>query len=179
MPEPGTFAAELVRTRRNILDPAHPVNVVFDDSPVDPSADAAASSLVVYPAGAYFPAVPGALTGAFARAHLLPADQAEPGAEAEGLARRPVGAGHVLVCAHMARDARCGVLGPLVAAEFARVLAERGLHAASDAEQGEGSSETPDSPLKYTVSLCTHVGGHVVSISLFFWGVGVFFFFAN
>lgn len=55
----------------------------------------------------------------------------------------------ILICGHNARDARCGVLGPILLAEFQKCL------------RNELRSGYKGHPLQHTsVALTSHVGGH-------------------
>jgi (2Fe-2S) ferredoxin len=59
----------------------------------------------------------------------------------------------ILICSHGTRDARCGVLGPLLAAEFRRQLAQAGIVPTDEASHESGSAVA-------SVGMVSHVGGH-------------------
>lgn len=61
----------------------------------------------------------------------------------------------ILICGHAGRDMRCGVMGPVLQAEFQRVLRERGF---SSTTHPDGS--TVDGPNHANVGLISHIGGH-------------------
>ncbi|KAL1998848.1 hypothetical protein VTN02DRAFT_5492 [Thermoascus thermophilus] len=60
----------------------------------------------------------------------------------------------ILICSHGGRDMRCGVMGPVLEAEFHRVLRDKGY----TSTQTDGS--TVDGPNHANVGLVSHVGGH-------------------
>ena len=69
----------------------------------------------------------------------------------------------VLICGHGGRDKRCGVMGPLLAAEFKRSLVDAGITVTDDTNSS--SSFMEDSPysdqnLLARVALVSHIGGH-------------------
>lgn len=84
----------------------------------------------------------------------------------------------ILICSHASRDLRCGIMGPLLQEEFARQLANVGIHAPvpsdsstreirednmkqrRDTKAGVGNN-SKQRPLKANVGLISHVGGHV------------------
>lgn len=57
----------------------------------------------------------------------------------------------VLICGHGHRDERCGIMGPLLQAEFRRVLKQEGFSTGGDNVEGMGHAN---------VELISHVGGH-------------------
>lgn len=59
----------------------------------------------------------------------------------------------VLICGHGGRDMRCGVMAPVLEAEFQRVLRSRGFTSA-------GQDGTVDGPDHANIGLISHVGGH-------------------
>lgn len=78
----------------------------------------------------------------------------------------------ILICGHASRDARCGILGPLLQAEFHAQLARAGVRVANDtggmtaATEGTGCSretEISSSGAAWKaarVGLVSHIGGH-------------------
>lgn len=77
----------------------------------------------------------------------------------------------ILICGHGGRDERCGVMGPVLRAQFLDVLQQRGL--LKDIEQGSNldrlgndfdnltKSSSPLKPLPQAqVALISHIGGH-------------------
>lgn len=62
----------------------------------------------------------------------------------------------ILICGHGGRDARCGIMAPVLEDEFRRVLRARGF-----ASAGDGSSAVAVDSLDHAnVGLISHVGGH-------------------
>ena len=59
----------------------------------------------------------------------------------------------VLICGHGGRDKRCGVMAPVLEAEFQRVLQSRGYTSAS-------RDGTVDGPDHANIGLISHIGGH-------------------
>lgn len=57
----------------------------------------------------------------------------------------------ILICGHGHRDERCGIMGPLLQAEFRRVLKQQGFSVGGDDVDGLGHAN---------VELISHVGGH-------------------
>lgn len=77
----------------------------------------------------------------------------------------------VLICGHGGRDARCGLLGPVLKGEFKRMLKFKGVNVAEGPVQMEESSidqeelghETGDGngeEVQARVGLISHIGGH-------------------
>jgi hypothetical protein len=62
----------------------------------------------------------------------------------------------ILVCSHGGRDMRCGVMGPVLHAEFQRVLRRRGFTTNGDDNQ----AAQVDGPDHANVGLISHIGGH-------------------
>ncbi|PNS14415.1 Actin patches distal protein 1 [Sphaceloma murrayae] len=69
----------------------------------------------------------------------------------------------VLVCSHGGRDARCGVLGPVLIREFEGVLAREGVRVLTEAEaeaEAEAEEKGEEPGLTARVAGISHVGGH-------------------
>lgn len=77
----------------------------------------------------------------------------------------------VLICGHGGRDIRCGILGPLLQAEFEKQLPENGIDVMHDpitvrqeADSAEDALEGPTRSSKYAptarVGVISHIGGH-------------------
>ena len=133
------------------------------------------TSVYVFPRFQYLATVPHIPPGAEAliRGFLLGPNQAGRAADAKdagfseftqyclhGLTRE-VSDVIVLICGHGGRDQRCGVMGPLLGAEFSRLLADRGV----DTSGGDGKGFPPvedidDSVVRARVGLISHIGGH-------------------
>ncbi len=65
----------------------------------------------------------------------------------------------ILICGHMSRDTRCGILGPILKAEFVNQI-RKTLEDSTD-HHFKVEEQAPLHPLRYTsTSLCSHVGGH-------------------
>ncbi|MCJ1312056.1 hypothetical protein MMC25_005730 [Agyrium rufum] len=69
----------------------------------------------------------------------------------------------ILICGHMSRDKRCGIIAPLLKVEFERSLARAGIRVienpfqnAMDDAQGMDSQDGPTA----TIGLVSHIGGH-------------------
>ncbi|KAK9325616.1 Sucrase/ferredoxin-like-domain-containing protein [Lipomyces orientalis] len=118
-----------------------------DLSPANPPGDQS-WSLYMYPDGLYFPRVPYSKGEAFIKRYLIPSrsHEAESIEDEIDIVREecPI----VAICAHAARDARCGIVGPMLKAEFEQVLRSKGL--LYDPATGKG----------IRVTLVSHVGGH-------------------
>lgn len=59
----------------------------------------------------------------------------------------------ILICGHGGRDLRCGIMAPVLEAEFARVLQERGVSVNT-------GGEVVDRENHAHLGLISHVGGH-------------------
>jgi hypothetical protein len=83
----------------------------------------------------------------------------------------------ILICGHGGRDMRCGVMGPVLRAEFQRVLEERGfstnitnnnnnnnnrnIHEKKNDEKRPGDGDVQvDGPDHANLALISHIGGH-------------------
>ncbi|KAB8299775.1 hypothetical protein EYC80_000027 [Monilinia laxa] len=73
----------------------------------------------------------------------------------------------VLICGHGGRDVRCGITGPILQAEFERVLPVKDVQILKSAVEvsDDGSTEllgAPNEPIIKTarVGLISHIGGH-------------------
>ncbi|KAF1810018.1 Sucraseferredoxin-like protein, partial [Eremomyces bilateralis CBS 781.70] len=161
-------------------DPFH--NVLTSTSslkPTDSTADT--SSVLLFPSFQYFPRIENTSPAmeALVKGYLLPTtlhkhhDVLSPEQKA-GLTRdesfrseldvKPVQDVTVLICGHGARDNRCGVLGPLLQAEFEDKLAMAGFDVRQDppgsAPENGQSSSRPETALTARVGLISHIGGH-------------------
>lgn len=82
----------------------------------------------------------------------------------------------VLICGHGGRDARCGIYGPVLRAEFERLLPEAGVRVLKGAEPAEWSGEESEAEQASKeedehgsemgqptarVGLVSHIGGHI------------------
>lgn len=63
----------------------------------------------------------------------------------------------ILICGHGGRDMRCGIMGPVLRAEFQRVLEQRGF---STNNQDEDGTRKVDGPNHANLGLISHIGGH-------------------
>jgi hypothetical protein len=72
----------------------------------------------------------------------------------------------VLICGHGSRDMRCGILGPVLQAEFERQLPKAGLEVLHGPVIDEGVSAPPlsgtggERPPTSRTGLISHIGGH-------------------
>jgi hypothetical protein len=62
----------------------------------------------------------------------------------------------ILICSHGGRDMRCGVLGPVLEAEFQRILRRRGFTTNGD----DDNAAQVDGPNHANVGRISHIGGH-------------------
>ncbi|KAL6719676.1 Altered inheritance of mitochondria protein 32 [Lecanora helva] len=71
----------------------------------------------------------------------------------------------IYICGHMARDSRCGILGPILRDEFSRQIKLK-LQSAVHTDfpgpsTGRGIETLPRSPWQdINIGLCSHIGGH-------------------
>lgn len=69
----------------------------------------------------------------------------------------------ILICGHMSRDSRCGILGPILKEEFQRQIGKRlqkmWQRVCPDTSEGEEVASHYSNLFK-SLSLCSHVGGH-------------------
>ncbi|KAL1964242.1 hypothetical protein VTN77DRAFT_7200 [Rasamsonia byssochlamydoides] len=65
----------------------------------------------------------------------------------------------ILICGHGGRDMRCGIMGPVLRAEFKRVLEQRGFGTNQD-ENNDGTTIKVDGPNHANIGLISHIGGH-------------------
>ncbi|KAI1635280.1 Sucraseferredoxin-like protein [Biscogniauxia mediterranea] len=72
----------------------------------------------------------------------------------------------VLICGHGGRDMRCGIMGPVLQAEFERQLSQAGLTVLQGPVMDESASATPlsgaggEAASTARVGLISHIGGH-------------------
>ena len=66
----------------------------------------------------------------------------------------------ILICSHMTRDKRCGILGPLLRDEFANYLTSRGFEVKTGSGTSEDGVAGVDAPLTVNIGLISHIGGH-------------------
>ncbi|OJD10058.1 hypothetical protein ACJ73_09957 [Blastomyces percursus] len=136
------------------------------------------ASALLFPSFRYIPTIPLDETSldAFVRAFLLPtslhpAHDALPAAQREHMRRVPAfqsslfpniaqieDSPTILICGHGHRDQRCGILGPLLQAEFRRVLQGKGFRVSGGEEDGDGGFA--DDVGRANVGLISHIGGH-------------------
>lgn len=78
-----------------------------------------------------------------------------------GLERTPMTSPTILICGHNSRDSRCGILGPLLRAEFESYFARRLPPGGSSERQAFDRASEPQDEIRNTkVALVSHVGGH-------------------
>lgn len=137
------------------MQPEHTVMITNSDSPPRPRRDNKSNdkyhTLELWPQGWLFPHLPDTPTmiDTFASRFLSSQKTGERNQfTMSGEAEKGIGLYHkltaptILICGHMSRDARCGILGPILKTEFQKHLSRY------DLLQGA------------TVALCSHVGGH-------------------
>ena len=71
----------------------------------------------------------------------------------------------ILICGHMSRDIRCGILGPLLETTFKEALERRGISVSSTPNVVVGGSQSKDEvkgqkQTNANVGLISHIGGH-------------------
>ncbi|KAI9827987.1 MAG: hypothetical protein M1819_006830 [Sarea resinae] len=166
-------------------DPFH--NVMLTNSSFPPSTPPASStttmttaSAYLFPSFRYIPSIPLSPPSiqAFTQGFLLPrqlhsAHDTLPHSTREMLQQkrhhraqfagvRDVKEVVVLICGHGGRDQRCGIMGPLLRAEFETALRRSGFDTLRDAHpmaapaDPEASSSNPQA----RVGLISHIGGH-------------------
>ena len=78
-----------------------------------------------------------------------------------GLERTPVRSPTILICGHNTRDPRCGILGPLLRAEFESYLGARKQPDGSWERQACDRALGPQDAIRNTkIALVSHIGGH-------------------
>lgn len=78
-----------------------------------------------------------------------------------GLERTPVTSPTILICGHNTRDSRCGILGPLLRAEFESYLERQKQPDGSLERQAYDRALGLQDEIRNTkVALVSHVGGH-------------------
>ncbi|KGM91758.1 uncharacterized protein PADG_12064 [Paracoccidioides brasiliensis Pb18] len=171
-------------------------NIMMTNSSFQPArsqTNTAQASALLFPSFRYFPAIPldPSSLETFTRAYLLPASLHPAhnvlSESQKTLLRRDPSlqpsftpnmtqihhSPTVLICGHGHRDQRCGIVGPLLQAEFRRVLRAEGFvvvggggggddgGACGDGEgHGSGSGEFVDAIGRANVGLISHIGGH-------------------
>lgn len=69
----------------------------------------------------------------------------------------------ILICGHGGRDLRCGIMAPVLEAEFARILAARGFTtnlSGTTTSSGSADAVVVDRENHAHIGLISHVGGH-------------------
>ncbi|KAL4782284.1 Sucrase/ferredoxin-like-domain-containing protein [Aspergillus varians] len=160
-------------------------NVLVTNSSLPPSSLESLSrntaSAFLFPSFKYFPSIPvnasdpsktGTDLSTFVRAFLLPTQLSPmtenlPEPRHGNLLRKPELASKfpdavdlqyspvILICGHGGRDMRCGVMAPVLEAQFQRVLESKGIFTPAAADNSNF-----DSPDRAHIGLISHVGGH-------------------
>ncbi|KAF2137330.1 uncharacterized protein K452DRAFT_291718 [Aplosporella prunicola CBS 121167] len=169
---------DLLVRNGELCDPYH--NVMITNSSFAPaSRDPAIGSAYLFPSFRYLPRIP--LTAPSVRAlvkgfvkprdihpvhkKVLPAEQQAVLARDETLQRefegvREVDEVVVLICGHGGRDARCGVLGPVLRDEFGEKLQKSGIVLRAQPELEAQDADDGKAKLSASVGLISHIGGH-------------------
>lgn len=141
------------------------------------------ASAFLFPAFKYVPKIPVAThtdvesepnLESFVRAYLLPhklhsAHAGIPESQRQTMTRSPEYANQyfsdagdikqsptILICGHGGRDMRCGIMRPVLQAEFERVLRRKGF-----TTNGDSSTENKfDGPAHANIASISHIGGH-------------------
>ena len=68
----------------------------------------------------------------------------------------------ILICSHGGRDSRCGILGPLLKAEFEDKLSQQGITCSKDTPTSDvpGDAKLKSQVRSVRVGLISHIGGH-------------------
>ena len=66
----------------------------------------------------------------------------------------------ILICGHMSRDSRCGVLGPLLRDEFAAQLERKGFQVHTEGFDAGGDKVNDPTKASINIGLISHIGGH-------------------
>ncbi|CAK7216266.1 Altered inheritance of mitochondria protein 32 [Sporothrix bragantina] len=66
----------------------------------------------------------------------------------------------VLICGHGGRDARCGIMGPVLQAAFERELARVGFQVEQGPVEIDGEDSVASAKTSARVGLISHIGGH-------------------
>jgi Sucrase/ferredoxin-like len=149
-------------------------------------ASSAFASAFLFPAFKYIPKIPittatsattdKASLESFARAYLLPrklhpAHGNIPEFQRESMTSSPEYLSHfpdaldikqsptILICGHGGRDMRCGIMRPVLQAEFERVLRGKGFTTNNDENNSTGGAAF-DGPTHANIASISHIGGH-------------------
>ena len=121
----------------------------------------------VFPQNVYVPRIENTVTDhdAFVEQFIgpnKPRTQWDPVLERKaGLERTPMTSPTILICGHNSRDSRCGILGPLLRAEFESCLRGRKQPDGSLERQAFDRALGPQDEIGNTnVALISHIGGH-------------------
>ncbi|CRG88770.1 leucyl-tRNA synthetase [Talaromyces islandicus] len=159
-------------------------NLVVTASSFAPSSSTSPefASAFLFPAFKYVPKIPIATATTtsettsldnFARAILLPRELHRAhgdlsDAQKNAMTQSPELASHfpeildikqsptILICGHGGRDMRCGIMQPVLQAEFERVLQRKGFTTTGD----ENNTSAVDGPNHANIAAISHVGGH-------------------
>ncbi|OKL56946.1 hypothetical protein UA08_07917 [Talaromyces atroroseus] len=163
--------------------------VVMTNSSFQPSshASSAFASAFLFPAFKYIPKIPVTTVSAttnqaslesFVRAYLLPrklhpAHAGISEAQKQSMTSSSAYLSHfpdaldikqsptILICGHGGRDMRCGIMRPVLQAEFVRVLRGKGFSVNSDEVTGtDNAATTFDGPTHANIASISHIGGH-------------------
>ncbi|KAF2156267.1 hypothetical protein K461DRAFT_318855 [Myriangium duriaei CBS 260.36] len=157
--------------------PGSDPEIVPDEAPVSPPASA-----FLLPSFQYVPSIPtdDRSIEAFLKAFVLPSQLhamhdaltreqknvllRQPEMQAQFLGSRPVDEIVILVCGHMARDKRCGILAPILMAEFRDKLARQNVTVLEDqappVETRVRNEATEEYKVTARVGSISHIGGH-------------------
>ncbi|KAI9746390.1 MAG: hypothetical protein M1818_000103 [Claussenomyces sp. TS43310] len=182
---------ELIGPRGKYSDPFHNISVTNSSLPSSNSArdEVQTTSAFLFPSFKYIPFLPRVSfdsVEALVKGYLLPTklhsahDSLSP-IHRDRLTRKKefqellYGAQDVqdilvLICGHGGRDIRCGILGPLLQAEFEKQLPDNGIEvarepiripsASSDTAKAIGTDAPSPQTLTARVGLISHIGGH-------------------
>ena len=76
------------------------------------------------------------------------------------LNKSPIDQPTILVCGHMTRDKRCGILGPLLQDGFSKYLSGLGMRVNHGFADPSGGTSRLDDRLSVNIGLISHIGGH-------------------
>ena len=66
----------------------------------------------------------------------------------------------LFICGHGNRDQRCGIMGPILEAEFSRALTDAGMNVFPADDESAPTDAESDHKLSARVALISHIGGH-------------------
>ncbi|KAK9465907.1 Sucrase/ferredoxin-like-domain-containing protein [Lipomyces arxii] len=146
--DPTSFAAKVREIQLSGVGRDKDFNFMITSTSL-PSTNSKDHSVLLYPDGLYFPAIPDTQIEDFVKNYLVPSRANEVPNIESILNVQDLVSPTIIICGHTTRDARCGIAGPMIFAEFELVLRSKNL-----------LYDKVKSPTGVRVSLASHVGGH-------------------